>query len=65
MKSSKVLAKKIPVRDHSRVHALSYGSDHEDRWARVATAAYYKSESRGFKSGHDLEDWLAAEKDVT
>ena len=28
---------------------------------RVATAAYYKSESRGFAAGHELEDWLAAE----
>jgi hypothetical protein len=29
---------------------------------RIAQAAYYRAESRGFAPGHELEDWLAAEK---
>jgi hypothetical protein len=34
-----------------------------DRDARIAELAYYKSESRGFEPGHELEDWLEAEQD--
>ncbi|MDI1298798.1 DUF2934 domain-containing protein [Methylotenera sp.] len=30
----------------------------------VAESAYYKAEARGFESGHELEDWLAAEAEV-
>jgi hypothetical protein len=30
----------------------------------VATAAYFKAEARGFEPGHELEDWLAAEREV-
>ena len=27
----------------------------------IAVTAYYLAEKRGFESGHDLEDWIAAE----
>jgi Protein of unknown function (DUF2934) len=30
----------------------------------VAERAYYKAEGRGFKPGQELEDWLAAEREV-
>lgn len=36
-------------------------TSNEDRYARVAAAAFYKAEARGFVQGHELEDWLAAE----
>ena len=36
----------------------------EERCSLVAEAAYYKAEARGFESGHELEDWLAAEAEV-
>jgi hypothetical protein len=32
-----------------------------DRERRIAEAAYYRAEKRGFASGYALEDWLAAE----
>jgi hypothetical protein len=32
--------------------------------ATVAERAYYKAERRGFAPGHELEDWLAAEREV-
>ncbi len=35
-----------------------------DRRTMIATAAYYRAERRQFASGHELEDWLAAEADV-
>ena len=36
----------------------------EDRHASIALAAYFRSESRGFAPGHEIEDWLAAEEEV-
>jgi len=36
----------------------------EDRQQRIATAAYYRAEQRGFNSGHEIQDWLEAEKDM-
>lgn len=35
-----------------------------DREARIAEAAYWRSERRGFGPGQELDDWLAAEKEV-
>lgn len=37
----------------------------EDRSCLVAECAYYKAEARGFEPGHELEDWLAAEAEVS
>ena len=31
---------------------------------RIRLAAYYRAERRGFVTGHELEDWLAAEAEV-
>lgn len=31
---------------------------------KVATAAYFLAEKRGFEPGHELDDWLAAEAEV-
>lgn len=31
---------------------------------RVATAAYYKAERRGFSAGAELDDWLSAEEEI-
>jgi hypothetical protein len=36
----------------------------ENREARIAEAAYWRAERRGFIAGQELEDWLAAEKEV-
>ena len=33
-----------------------------NRNTRIAEYAYYQSESRGFESGHEVEDWLEAER---
>ncbi len=32
--------------------------------AKVAEAAYFIAERRGFGPGHELEDWLAAEAEI-
>jgi hypothetical protein len=36
----------------------------EDRHATIARAAYFRSQSRGFQPGFELEDWLAAEAEI-
>jgi hypothetical protein len=37
----------------------------EQRRKMVAEAAYFYAEHRGFEPGHELDDWLAAEDQVT
>ncbi len=36
----------------------------EERWRMIATTAYLKAEARNFSPGHEMEDWLAAEREV-
>jgi len=36
----------------------------KERWKMVAVAAYHKAEKRGFAPGHDLQDWIDAEKEI-
>ena len=36
----------------------------DNRLAIIAEAAYFKSEKRGFQIGHDIEDWLEAEREL-
>jgi len=46
--------------------ALSHGTASIDAQARedlIREAAYFRAQRRGFEAGHDLEDWLAAERD--
>jgi Protein of unknown function (DUF2934) len=35
-----------------------------ERYKMMAEAAYFQAERRGFKPGHELEDWLWAEHEV-
>lgn len=37
----------------------------EIRHTMIAEAAYFKAQRRGFAPGHELEDWLAAEAEMT
>jgi hypothetical protein len=36
----------------------------DNREARIAERAYWRAERRGFAPGHELEDWLDAEREV-
>jgi len=38
--------------------------DYRTRTARIERLAYLIAESRGFEPGHELDDWLEAEKRV-
>lgn len=35
-----------------------------DHQARIALAAYFIAEKRGFEPGHELDDWFAAEAEL-
>jgi hypothetical protein len=35
-----------------------------DRELRIAELAYSKAQARGFEPGHELEDWLATEREI-
>ncbi len=36
----------------------------EERHAMIAEAAYFFALRRGFAAGHEIEDWLAAEREI-
>jgi hypothetical protein len=38
--------------------------DQEGRRRKVAEAAYYRAEARGFATGYELQDWLDAEAEI-
>jgi len=35
----------------------------QDRHRHIAEAAYFLAQKRGFAPGHELDDWLAAERE--
>ena len=35
-----------------------------DIQAQIAELAYYKAERRGFEPGHEMDDWLEAEREL-
>jgi len=41
---------------------MSWGDD--ERIAMIAENAYYRAQSRGFMPGYEVEDWLAAEREI-
>ena len=50
------------------VSSISESSDpvvFPDYDANIAELAYFKAESRNFEPGHELDDWLEAEREYT
>jgi hypothetical protein len=47
----------------AEIYALRLGMG--ARRAAVRLGAYYRAERRGFQHGHELEDWLAAEREMS
>lgn len=46
-----------------RRSSKSSSIDSDERKRRVAEAAYYKAQSRGFAAGNDQRDWFEAERE--
>jgi len=64
---SKPSAETVPTARKSRAAASPVRTrpDEDQREAMVREAAYYHYEARGCIDGHELEDWLKAEADIT
>lgn len=43
----------------------SFTETAHDIYSQTAERAYYKAEARGFESGHEMEDWLEAENELS
>jgi len=52
----------IPSPERAKAHELANHTD--DREERIAQRAYWHATQRGFEGGHELEDWLQAEKEI-
>ncbi len=42
----------------------TYISKNNNRLERIALAAYYKAQARGFVPGHEIDDWLEAQAEI-
>ena len=59
-----VIAKLERDKDIRQLVAAEAKDRTADHQARIASTAYFIAEKRGFKPGHELDDWLAAEAAV-
>jgi hypothetical protein len=50
------------AKDHGPKNGQNQAGDALNRDLMIAEAAYMLAELRQFEPGHELEDWLAAEK---
>jgi hypothetical protein len=48
----------------SKLEQRDIPSFSESREARIAEAAYWRAERRGFAPGQEVDDWLNAERDI-
>lgn len=63
MKSSEP-RRKASAKSSESTKKANGGGDGVDRFERIAVAAYYRAEARGFVPGQDMDDWLTAEAEV-
>ncbi len=56
-----IASKVVENLEGTPAHNLQSGGDRQER---IATAAYYRAERRGFNSGDAIQDWLEAEADI-
>jgi hypothetical protein len=50
--------------DSVQQHLTRHDDADADRRQRIALAAYYRAERRGFAAGRELDDWLEAENEL-
>jgi membrane-bound lytic murein transglycosylase MltF len=62
-------ARVLPGADSIVTHTSSFIEpdkfvDAGQKLALISEAAYYRAERRGFDPGHELDDWLEAEREI-
>lgn len=62
--TKKTAVSKPAVATELQVVAATLDSTPRDVGTMIATAAYYLAAARNFEPGHELDDWLAAERVV-
>lgn len=60
----KVATSIVPESSVTAAPAIAPPIDAERRHAMISEAAYYLAEQRTFCPGHELEDWLTAEREI-
>ncbi len=60
LRNTKSIKKKLSLIDNTPKSTFKTAK----QYSRIAVSAYYRAQARGFKPGHELEDWLAAEAEV-
>ena len=63
-KSNATARKTTPRSNKKRSNSVAAAEPTVDRQRMIEETAYYYAEKRGFQPGHEVLDWLAAEKDV-
>jgi hypothetical protein len=63
-RESSELAPETLIPSPERMQAHELRNDAQDRQGRIAERAYWHATQRGFEPGHELEDWLQAEKEI-
>lgn len=53
-----------PIEPNSIVTHSAAFIEPEQRHAMIADAAYFRAERHSFDPGHELEDWLEAEREI-
>ena len=48
-----------------RLYDYSGGIDLDEFRKMVAVNAYYRAEKRSFEPGHEMDDWLEAEQEIS
>jgi len=53
-----------PIQDANLIIAGSFTPVNlPDCYTKIAELAFYKAENRGFEPGHELDDWIEAERE--
>lgn len=55
---------KEPEREIVEPEIVSKSLTETDLQSMIATAAFYRAAARNFEPGHDLQDWLEAEREI-
>lgn len=61
----RVLERMRGRRSHQHHPAGARAHDPAQRHTMIAEAAYYRAEKRHFEPGHELDDWLQAEAEIS
>lgn len=63
--SSVIVSKAVKNLDGNvPIHSVQIIEGRENRLQKIATAAYYRAERRGFNRGGAIQDWLEAEAEI-